>query len=281
MISLSEVRRFKHRINPTEEIEGRGSFGYFVARPISVYLTWMLLQTPLRANHVTTLHLILGILGSALLGHPSLTVRLGGCALLYVGFVLDNVDGEIARFRKEVSVTGKYLDTVAHTIVNSFMFFCFGFSAFWDTMSIWSIVLGFLGALFCLRIDVFAMYTEAAKAFKSNLDSNYEYYANIESRVEKGGETEFEFVSKRADSRLTRVVFAAFAYPGSLHIITITLLLSLAGSALGYEILMYTPAIVSAVYGVLLPLRRIITIRRIVVGNQTESQIVELRDRFR
>jgi phosphatidylglycerophosphate synthase len=276
MVSLNEIRNFKNRINPTEETEGRGSFGFYVARPVSLYVTWILLQTPIRANQVTLLHMALGILGSVLLAFPSLWVRLTGCALLYSGFVVDNVDGEIARFRREVSITGKYIDTVAHTIVNAMMFFGFGFGAYWDANNLSTIVFGFLAAFFCLRIDTFAMYAEAAKAFKSNLDKNYDYYANIEGKVDRRRGSNLEYISKRAESRLKRLVFAVFAYPGSLHVMTICLFVALLGSSLGYESSILLPAAAIAFYGTLLPIRRLFTIRQIIVRKETEIQMVEL-----
>lgn len=280
MPSLDQLRNFKHRINPTEEIEGRGSFGYYVVRPVSLYFTWLILLTPLRANHVTLLHMAFGIGGSILLAFPSHFLRLVGCGMLYMGFVLDNVDGEVARYRKEVSITGKYIDTIAHTIVNSMMFFCFGMGSYWDTGgNVAFVVLGFLAALFCLRLDTFVMYAESAKAFMQNLDKRYEYYANIEGRIQTEGKPELEFISKRADDPLKRISFAAFAYPGTLHIMTACVCAGILGGFLHTGWMRFLPAGATAIYGVLLPIRRFLTIRRIIVERETEARLKELEDR--
>jgi phosphatidylglycerophosphate synthase len=277
MVSFEEVRKFRNRINPTEAIEGRGSFGFYVARPLSKYITWLVLQTPMSANHVTTLHLVVGIIGSCALGHPLLHIRLLGCALLYFGFVLDNVDGEVARFRKQVSITGKYLDTITHVLVNTLMYFGFALGVYWDTEAIIIVVLGFLAALFSLRLDVFVMYTEAARSALNNLDKRFDYYANIEGSEHLNKSLDLQYVSKKAESRLTRLAFAAFAYPGSLHIMTIAIV---ADAAQLLSALHYTgpslPTLVVGMYGLLLPVRRAVTVRRIVAENGTEGEYKRL-----
>lgn len=278
MISLSEVKNFKYRINPTEEIEGRGNFGYYVIRPISLYFTWLILQTGMSANQITVLHGIFGTAGAAMLGFADDSIRFTGLALLYFSYILDNVDGEVARFRKQVSISGKYLDSVMHAIVNMMLFFGFGFGIFLQTSRIEMVVLGFLAGFFAQRFDVYAMHTEAAQTALSHLDSNYEYYSKLESKLEDKKELRLQHISKTAENPLKRLLFAVFAYPGTLNVITILLFVEFLTNIVTDN---FPPATLSILalyfYGILLPLRRVITIRKIAANLETERLYMKLR----
>ncbi|MFQ5706464.1 MAG: CDP-alcohol phosphatidyltransferase family protein [bacterium] len=277
MLSLKEVKNFKYRINPTEGIEGRANFGYYVVRPISVYFTWLILQTPMSANQVTVLHMIIGILGSILLAFADLKVQLAGIFFLYLSYVIDNVDGEVARYRKQVSITGKYIDTLAHTYVIMIMFFGFGFGAFMKTGRVELVVLGFLAGFFSLRLDVFAMYLEAAQSVKSHLDKNYDYYADVESKLKGTDALPLQYISKKAKNRGLRFLFAVFAFPGILHIFATLLLVELVARHYGVE---FKPVLPSALavylYGALMPIRRLWTFKKIVSNHETERIYLKL-----
>ncbi len=279
MISLKEVKNFKYRINPTEEIVGRANFGYYIVRPISLYLTWLILQTRMSANQVTVLHMVIGLFGSVLLGFAGLKLKLIGIAILYLSYILDNVDGEVARYRKQVSISGKYLDSIAHNIVIMAMFFGFGFGAYLDTGKIELVIFGFLAGFFSLRFDILNMYTEAAQSVESHLDQSYEYYKNIEKNLPGKEELDFQYISKKAGNRLKRLVFAAFAFPGTLNIIALVLLIELILLQFKLEFLTISVNSVALyTYGSLLPLRRFYTIRKIVLNHETERKYLKLRN---
>lgn len=278
MIPLSEVKNFKYRINPTEEIEGRGNFGYYVIRPISLYFTWLLLQTGLSANQITVLHGLFGSAGAVLLGFADDAWRFLGIALLYFSYVLDNVDGEVARFRKQVSISGKYLDSVMHSVVNMLIFFGFGFGVYLQSGRIEAVVLGFLAGFFAQRFDVYAMYTEATQTAFSHLDKSYDYYSKLEEKVDEKEEMVLQHISKKAANPLKRLIFAIFAYPGTLNVITLILLTEYLASTFFTS---YPTALLSTIalygYGILLPIRRIVTIRKITTNLETERLYLKLR----
>jgi phosphatidylglycerophosphate synthase len=279
MISLSEVKNFKYRINPTEEIEGRGNFGFYVIRPISLYFTWLILQTGMSANQITVLHGIVGTAGAAMLGFADYSYRFIGLALLYFSYILDNVDGEVARFRKQVSISGKFLDSVMHTIVNMMIFFGFGFGVFLQTGRVEMVVLGFLAGFFSQRFDVYAMYTEAAQSAFSHLDSKYDYYSGLEEKLSDKEELQLQHISKTAETPLKRLLFAVFAYPGTLNVITIILVVEF---FLGFFKTSLPIAFLSTIaligYGILLPIRRILTIRTIAANLGTERLYLKFRN---
>jgi len=98
----------------------------FYARRLSIYLTWLLLPTPLTANQVTVLSMVLMLGGSALFGFVTMPMLLLGVGLMQMGYLLDCCDGEIARARGTTSLRGIYLDTLAHAFTIPAMFFAAG-----------------------------------------------------------------------------------------------------------------------------------------------------------
>ena len=92
-------------------------------RPISIRLTWLLVRTPVSANQVTILQVIVGIIGAVLLGYGQFIL---GAVFLQFGYILDLCDGEVARWKHQESKAGNYLDLIGHRIVTPAMFFGLG-----------------------------------------------------------------------------------------------------------------------------------------------------------
>ncbi len=92
-------------------------------RPFSIRLTWLLVRTPITANQVTGLQFILGIIGAILFGYRKFVL---GAVFLQFGYILDLCDGEVARWKKQQSNAGNYLDLICHRIVTPAMFFGLG-----------------------------------------------------------------------------------------------------------------------------------------------------------
>src|SRR3989344_6591579 len=68
---------------------------------VSIYVTKLLLCTPIKADQVTISMMLLSIIGSALLATGNLSYMLIGILIIHFTIILDNVNGEIARYRKE------------------------------------------------------------------------------------------------------------------------------------------------------------------------------------
>lgn len=90
---------------------------YRIHRGLSIYLTWALLHTPVRLNHVSLLMMLCGLVGAALLLPRRLEINAIGFVVLYLSFLLDKVDGEIARYRGASSAHGIQLDRFHHRLV--------------------------------------------------------------------------------------------------------------------------------------------------------------------
>ena len=99
-------------------------------RMLSIYLTKLFLKTPLSANNVTFLDSVIGLIGAYFLSCGSSLSTLVGTLFLQFYFLLDCVDGEIARYTKKASIRGKCLEKIVHFIINPAIFISLGFGIF-------------------------------------------------------------------------------------------------------------------------------------------------------
>ena len=95
---------------------------YRVHRRGSIYLTLLLYRAGIRPNQVSLWMMVLGAAGVVMLAAESLPVNVYGVALLYLSFVLDKVDGELARLRDEQTARGILLDRFHHRMVEPAIF---------------------------------------------------------------------------------------------------------------------------------------------------------------
>jgi hypothetical protein len=95
---------------------------YVLSRRISIGITWLLLHTPVSANQVTLVSLVLTFAAGFLLAAPAAAVALAGTGALVIHYFLDKVDGEIARYRKVFSLAGVYMDELSHTFAYAGIF---------------------------------------------------------------------------------------------------------------------------------------------------------------
>lgn len=112
---ISELRE----VTQKEKLENRERpWGYrWFQRGPSIYVTWLLLRTPITPNAVTLLSILSGLGGAYLLLCPTWKFKLIALFLFYLNLLLDRVDGELARYKKQFSLKGIYLDELNHYII--------------------------------------------------------------------------------------------------------------------------------------------------------------------
>ena len=99
--------------------------GYLAAlldRHLSRFLTHQLLGSPVTPNQITVVSIVVGLAGALGLATVSYAARLAGVLGLLASSVLDGVDGELARARREQSPLGARLDLAGDYIVNFAVF---------------------------------------------------------------------------------------------------------------------------------------------------------------
>ena len=103
--------------------------GRLYMREISLRCDRYLVNTRITPNQLTYLMVLAGVLAGAALLVPGLAGALVAALLIQLYLLLDCVDGEIARWRKQTSVTGVYLDRVGHYLAEAALLVGFGMRA--------------------------------------------------------------------------------------------------------------------------------------------------------
>jgi len=93
-------------------------FNVIFSRYISIYLTWVFVKLGFNANAVTGLMILVGLFSIVLLIPHVLWLNILGFIFVVLFEVLDCCDGEVARWRKESSIKGFFLDLVSHVFFN-------------------------------------------------------------------------------------------------------------------------------------------------------------------
>jgi len=209
----------------------------YVGRPISIYITKLLLYTPITGNQLTILMLIAGVAAGTLFIFGNYWYSIAGALLHLAEEVLDCVDGEVARFRKTSSLLGRYLDLLTHDIVYPYIFVGISFGVYANSQDIRAFIFGFLASLFTLLLGL--IYNNKSRILR-----------------EAGEEAETNSIvavivdqASKSDTRLTRLLKQAGGKvqdPTSPHIIMHVILIGAIFNWLH---------IILIIYGILIPCR--------------------------
>jgi phosphatidylglycerophosphate synthase len=120
-------------------------------RAVSLRVTALLVRTPVTANQLTALMIVVGLLAGVPLGLPGPVTAAVGVLAIWGYFLLDLCDGEVARWRRQTSVTGVYLDRVGHYLVEAAVLTAYGFRAGGQQLGGWT-TLGVLGGLLVVLV---------------------------------------------------------------------------------------------------------------------------------
>ena len=122
-----------------------------IARKPSIYITWVLLHTPLTATGATFLFLLTGFMAVLVFMKGTILSFFAGCLLLQFWYIMDMVDGEIARYKKQTSFTGVYFDSLTHYVIHPFVFVGIGLGLYSKDPSLYILLCSVLaGYSFCM-----------------------------------------------------------------------------------------------------------------------------------
>jgi hypothetical protein len=125
--SIAELkgRVFKHSASNGPEV---GNWlARRVGRPSAVYGTWLAIRLGCSAHAVTLASLVANLAGAAAIGTGQRSGFVSGAALLVLGYWLDHVDGQVARWRNSSSLGGVYFDYLLHHATMLSLGFALGF----------------------------------------------------------------------------------------------------------------------------------------------------------
>ncbi|MEU4209564.1 CDP-alcohol phosphatidyltransferase family protein [Streptomyces sp. NPDC026206] len=127
--SVAELRPVVHPEGVKDRRSGEHWAGRLYMREISLRCDRYLVNTRITPNQLTYLMVVAGVLAGAALLVPGLAGALAGAVLIQIYLLLDCVDGEIARWRKQTSITGVYLDRIGHYLSEAALLVGFGVRA--------------------------------------------------------------------------------------------------------------------------------------------------------
>jgi len=99
----------------------------YMLRPLSFYLTPIFIRAGISANVVTFLGFIVGIISLILFCEGKFVM---GAILFNVSYLLDLIDGNIARYYKFTNHFGKFIDGITGVIILQFLFLSLGIGVY-------------------------------------------------------------------------------------------------------------------------------------------------------
>jgi CDP-alcohol phosphatidyltransferase-like enzyme len=93
-------------------------FARRVSRPLALRVTWVLLPTGISAHGMTCLAWLVALAATAMFALGTSSGWLAGAIGLQLWYLLDHVDGQLARYRGTASLDGVQLDYTMHHTVN-------------------------------------------------------------------------------------------------------------------------------------------------------------------
>ena len=142
---------------------------------VASYLVKPLVGTPVTPNHVTTVSLLLSLVGAVLLAAGDRSAENWGAGLFMLGRFLDHFDGELARQSGKTSRFGYVYDYVAGCLSYSALFLALGVGMRDGLIGPWSIALGALSAPIILATTLLAL-----RLADEGDDEDYPIFAGFE-----------------------------------------------------------------------------------------------------
>jgi phosphatidylglycerophosphate synthase len=132
-------------------------------RKVSLPVTAELVRTPVSANQLTVAMIVVGLVAAVPAALAGWWTAVLAAVLVLVYFLLDLCDGEVARWRRQTSVTGVYLDRVGHYVVEAALLTAYGVRAGGQQWGMWS-TLGVLTALLAVIVKAETDLVDASRA---------------------------------------------------------------------------------------------------------------------
>lgn len=163
--SIAELKAATQPASLFARNSGEHWAGRLYVRRLSPYLTRRLLSTRVTPNGVTWAMTVVGVLAAAVLTLPGAWPALAAALLIQLQILLDCTDGEIARWRKQFSPAGIYLDRIAHYLTETALPVALGIRADggWDEIGTYT-TLGLLAAVLALLVRTESALVHVARA---------------------------------------------------------------------------------------------------------------------
>ncbi|MFB4305969.1 CDP-alcohol phosphatidyltransferase family protein [Actinomadura sp. GTD37] len=128
---VADVRRYGQPPGLKDRRNEEHWAGRLYMRDLSPYFGWIALRLGFSPNQLTYMMMACGVLAGAVVSLPAdpLWTALGGAVLIQLYLLLDCVDGEVARYLRQTSVAGVFLDRIGHYLSEISLLVGLGFMA--------------------------------------------------------------------------------------------------------------------------------------------------------
>ena len=150
---IENIKALKKKINHRPETVDFFTSNY-IYRPISIYLTYFFLSLNISANTITILSIMSAIIGAIILLLSKVSLLPLGYFFFWFFYLLDFSDGDVARYDSSNSLTGHFLELLAHYIVNTLFFLSSGYALFSLTGSSIFLLLSIIGLIGDILIKI-------------------------------------------------------------------------------------------------------------------------------
>jgi phosphatidylglycerophosphate synthase len=163
--SIAELRTATQPPSLFERNSGEHWTGRLYMRRFSPFVTRFALRTRLSANALTAMTLVFGLAAAGLLTVPGLLPAAGAVLLIQLQMLFDCSDGEVARWRRQFSTAGIYLDRLSHCVTETAFPIALGIRADggWAQLGGWT-TLGLAVAVLVLLIRTESALVHVARA---------------------------------------------------------------------------------------------------------------------
>ncbi|MEU5883200.1 CDP-alcohol phosphatidyltransferase family protein [Spirillospora sp. NPDC047279] len=129
---VADIRRYGQPPGLKDRRNEEHWAGRLYMRALSPYFAWISLRLGLSPNQLTYLMMLSGVVAGLVVSLPvdgTLWTAIGGAVLIQIYLLLDCVDGEVARYLRQTSVAGVYLDRIGHYLSEVSLLIGLGFAA--------------------------------------------------------------------------------------------------------------------------------------------------------
>ncbi len=114
-----------------------GFFSVFVLRKFSKLFTWAAVRLRMTPNQVTLISFAIGLLSAYEFSRGDFWSTFIGAVLLQLSIIVDCVDGELARYTRQFSALGAWLDAITDRIKEYLVFFALAYGAEKNGLNLW------------------------------------------------------------------------------------------------------------------------------------------------
>ena len=216
-----------------------GFYSVFFLRKISKLFTWLAVRLKMTPNQVTLISFAVGLLSAYEFSKGNFWAIFIGAALLQLSIIIDCVDGELARYTRQFSQLGAWLDAITDRIKEYLVFFALAYGAAKSGRDLWipAMAMMLFQTFRHLSDYNFARINKIRSSYLEPLDFNLKNDAYVS--VEREKKSRWEYWSKKAVQfpigERWLVISASSVIGGAAFIFTIMPILALISIALVFR----------------------------------------------